>query len=941
MDNYPFKQTLLAVMIGLSMTSTCYAEDAEELEEQEQIINPHSAIGLTEHISNQYSGLGVKLGVIDSGFMTEHPLFNQKKLHSLAFDTTDTEGNKKRFDPKDYPIETEEDEDGDEKIVYIMHGGQVAGIIGAKSVAQYGYEGGVAKEADIYLTTTEAQKISSEEDDDDNSNISPNNDSKLALLLGEEAEIKDYRHTLATAFAKQTENNPLAINNSWNEDPVEGDAQAVDTRYKVGIAQATDNELVNAIQSAVKKGSIIVFAAGNESKQQPGIMAALPRYLPALEHHYLSVVAVNDGENLADYSNHCGVSKNWCVAAPGSFTVLVTNGAEQHIQQPGLQMQEGTSFAAPVVTGALALVKQRFNYFTSSQVRDTLLTTATDLGETGIDDTFGWGLIDLSAAINGPAKLLQNETYTLSTNDTWLNDLTGEYQLTKNGPAALTLAGENNRLKAIVVNEGKLVLTGQTSVDHISNNAQLAISALTVNQGLNATSDSQLILNTKQAFTAEGTGTLINLNGILAVSNDLTQDVQSGETITDVLALKNGASYTGGFTQLISNDNLIAKGLRQDLYFKNERITLQANANQPFTDPQANSNGNNGLQLLNALRDTPIAWKKGIYNDWLQHAIEYHDLQHFHYAIGNVIYADSLDLLRNHTALGLTQTDKNLSHLQAHPTGHVNVWVERNGQRYKSDHFSSNATQFDQKTQFKTYSTGIGVAYKPSDKLFFTGHLNYHKSDIIKNNASATIKQHEAKMALRYMPATTGWFMDVMGNIAHVDYQQNRHFHSATLGMGSNKGWFIGGEWQTGYNLALSNWSLTPKVGLQATRLSMRALTEKGEWATSTSPYHQTDVNLSSGIELTHAFTLSNWKITPNLDVSYLRYLNGKRNVITSKLKDITFNSMSTVFSKNIWALGVGATLEKNNWLLSASVNQNTFKQGRATTWQAKFGFTF
>ncbi|WP_218075597.1 S8 family serine peptidase, partial [Burkholderia sp. CQ001] len=61
----------------------------------------------------------------------------------------------------------------------------------------------------------------------------------------------------------------------------------------------------------------------------------------------------------------------------------------------------GTSMAAPHVTGALGLLFERFPYLDSAQVRDVLLTTARDLGAPGIDDVYGWGLMDLRKAIEG------------------------------------------------------------------------------------------------------------------------------------------------------------------------------------------------------------------------------------------------------------------------------------------------------------------------------------------------------------------------------------------------------------------------------------------------------------------------------------------------------------------------------------------------------------
>ena len=64
----------------------------------------------------------------------------------------------------------------------------------------------------------------------------------------------------------------------------------------------------------------------------------------------------------------------------------------------------GTSFAAPLVSGAAALVWQKYPYFSNDLVRQTLLGTATDLGAPGVDATFGYGLLNVGKAVNGPGR---------------------------------------------------------------------------------------------------------------------------------------------------------------------------------------------------------------------------------------------------------------------------------------------------------------------------------------------------------------------------------------------------------------------------------------------------------------------------------------------------------------------------------------------------------
>ena len=59
----------------------------------------------------------------------------------------------------------------------------------------------------------------------------------------------------------------------------------------------------------------------------------------------------------------------------------------------------GTSAACPQVAGVAALMLSANPYLSEEQVRSRLQSTATDLGETGFDSTYGYGLVNAFAAV--------------------------------------------------------------------------------------------------------------------------------------------------------------------------------------------------------------------------------------------------------------------------------------------------------------------------------------------------------------------------------------------------------------------------------------------------------------------------------------------------------------------------------------------------------------
>ena len=122
-----------------------------------------------------------------------------------------------------------------------------------------------------------------------------------------------------------------------------------------------------------------------------GFGGQIPLMAPNYQRHWLNVIAVDQNNRIADFSNGCGASKDWCIAAPGVEIIMPNTGG-------GRQVEDGTSFAAPHVSGAAAVLKSAFPNLTAPQVVALLLTTARDLGAPGVDDVYGHGLVDLEKA---------------------------------------------------------------------------------------------------------------------------------------------------------------------------------------------------------------------------------------------------------------------------------------------------------------------------------------------------------------------------------------------------------------------------------------------------------------------------------------------------------------------------------------------------------------
>ncbi len=138
----------------------------------------------------------------------------------------------------------------------------------------------------------------------------------------------------------------------------------------------------SAVNRAVEEGVILVGIAGNEGTSQVSY--------PARSPSVIAVSAVDRSNHLASFSNH-GIEVD--IASPGDkITSLFPGGI--------VGTSSGTSFAAAFVSGTLALILSANPQITGSEALSILKKAAVDLGTTGQDCYFGFGMVNAGFAVS-------------------------------------------------------------------------------------------------------------------------------------------------------------------------------------------------------------------------------------------------------------------------------------------------------------------------------------------------------------------------------------------------------------------------------------------------------------------------------------------------------------------------------------------------------------
>lgn len=237
-----------------------------------------------------------------------------------------------------------------------------------------------------------------------------------------------------------TDDVPIVINNSWG-------LASSDTT----LCNSFASDMFDALQAA---GIAVVFSAGNNG---PGpATVGRPAFINSGLVNVFSVGALNGNDPNYPIGSFSSRGPTIC---PGSGQLKI----KPEVSAPGVQVRSavfddqyalynGTSMAAPHVSGAVLLLAEAYPMATGKELLEALYWSAVDLGAPGEDNTFGRGIIDVKAAFDTLAQTYTPVAPMQRTHDLAVTEiLSPDFSL----HCKDEILGTGIRLEAVIENKGQ------------------------------------------------------------------------------------------------------------------------------------------------------------------------------------------------------------------------------------------------------------------------------------------------------------------------------------------------------------------------------------------------------------------------------------------------------------------------------------------------------
>lgn len=336
--------------------------------------------------------------------------------------------------------------------------------------------------------------------------------------------------------------------------------------------------LEDALENAYINGVTVVAASGNSG--QNGVA-----YPAAYDDYVIAVGATRYDKTRSYYSNY-GSSLD--LVAPGGDVTVDQNGdgwADGVLQETfdpdwAYHFWQGTSMATPHVSGLAALLYSN-GVSTPDNIRNAMQNTAVDLGSTGWDMYYGYGLIDAYAALTYNSNIPPTCTLTANPNS-------GEAPLTTDfSMTASDSDGTINSWELDIDNDGTAEYNGSgnppASQLHTYSSSGTYIAELTVwdDDGATGTDTNTITVTEPNIPPGAPSNLLVQHYGFVSVQDAATSFSKSYSepTTNDYTATYN----SDNFYHIISEDNRVQGGSGKAALDITYDIPISSGTTAPYT----------------------------------------------------------------------------------------------------------------------------------------------------------------------------------------------------------------------------------------------------------------------------------------------------------------------------------------------------------------------
>ncbi len=568
----------------------------------------------------------------------------------------------------------------------------------------------------------------------------------------------------------------------------------------------------------------------------------------------------------------------------------------------------GTSFATPVVTGAAALIKQKYPWMDGNLIRQTLITTATDIGEKGVDSVYGWGLLNIDKAVNGPALFSKDAAFedNVTVNfdnyvSVFSNNIGGDAGLIKQGNGTLVLGGYNTYTGDTKVENGKLYVTNNmtskiindtpattvlsgASVASVSNSGTLYSVGHNRVASLNSAPNSVIVADSDSKIIVENKSDLSNVNLKINVDKYVTKAGETNDYISGNVENKyNSVSAEGNYN--VTNTE---KG--------NVNISRASMVNVVAEGEESSLNVANNLDNVFDNLDKEV--KAGVAKTEILK--EARELQSMTASTRSSLQSLSGEIYASAQVLTFEQAqtiNKDLSN-RLNQIGMLDK-IENGGYWLSGIGGKGKITKKGYASaDIKTLGSMFGVDKKIGDNLILGGAIAYSNSDAKFDSNAGRSKSKSVNLSLygRYGQKDNPVYVQGRLGIGFVDSDVERNVITGNITNSekiNHKDKVISAYVESGYDIKKGNFTFTPYVALEHDTVIRGKFKENSQFAINTSKKTYNQSNATVGLRGTQSFGA----VKLNGYVEYKQALNKE---------DLSFNAKFNGINQDITVKGIG-----------------------------------